>query len=207
MWSKSVSHWVDGFQERPFHFQRHFNYNDKRDEKSEGAWRIYLKTLYSSNSSSTIYGEDGGVDVHDQLRLQSYSVQMTIKFRKWYKQVFLGLIDMVLVNMFIIWRLKARRDGKKEPRHYEFLEDLAISLINITDEELEDVRRSRRYPRARATALKTQKKIRIWTYVDSNRNIRWKGRSTSKELSHLLPERCNTSSHYISLLWLRHCYL
>lgn len=105
----------------------------------------------------------GGVDVHDQLRLQYYSVQQAMRFRKWYKQVFLGLMDMVLVNMFIIWRLKASRDGISEPRHYNFMEDLAIALINITDEEVEDLRRSKRRGRPGSTPFQTPRKVRKTT--------------------------------------------
>jgi Transposase IS4 len=43
----------------------------------------------------------GGVDVHDQLRLQSYSLQMAFRFRKYYKSLFLGFMDMALVNAYI----------------------------------------------------------------------------------------------------------
>ncbi|KAE8894195.1 hypothetical protein PF003_g21703 [Phytophthora fragariae] len=35
----------------------------------------------------------GGVDVHDQLRMQRYSVQLCYKMRKYYKTLFLGLLD------------------------------------------------------------------------------------------------------------------
>ncbi|ETP27546.1 hypothetical protein F442_23177 [Phytophthora nicotianae P10297] len=38
-----------------------------------------------------------GVDVHDQLRLQSYSLQMSTRFTKYYKSLFLGLMDMVML--------------------------------------------------------------------------------------------------------------
>lgn len=36
----------------------------------------------------------GSVDVHDQLRLQRYSLQRAIRFRKYYKSLAPGLIDM-----------------------------------------------------------------------------------------------------------------
>ncbi|KAJ0391884.1 hypothetical protein ATCC90586_003559 [Pythium insidiosum] len=36
----------------------------------------------------------GGVDVHDQLRLQRYSLQRALKFQKYYKSLFLGLADI-----------------------------------------------------------------------------------------------------------------
>lgn len=46
----------------------------------------------------------GGVDVHDQLRLQRYNVQLIYKTRKYYKTLFLRLFDMALVNAFIVFR-------------------------------------------------------------------------------------------------------
>ncbi|KAE9030526.1 hypothetical protein PF005_g814 [Phytophthora fragariae] len=45
-----------------------------------------------------------GVDIHDQLRLQRYSLQQSVRFRKFYKTVFLGLVDMAMVNAFIVYR-------------------------------------------------------------------------------------------------------
>ncbi|POM70938.1 Hypothetical protein PHPALM_12564 [Phytophthora palmivora] len=45
----------------------------------------------------------GGVDNHDQLRLQRYSLQLSVRFRKYYKSLFLGLVDMALVNTYIVY--------------------------------------------------------------------------------------------------------
>jgi hypothetical protein len=42
-----------------------------------------------------------GVDVHDQLRLQRYSIQRAIRMRKYYNTIFLGLVDVAMVNAFI----------------------------------------------------------------------------------------------------------
>ena len=39
--------------------------------------------------------------MHDQLRLQRYSLQTSTKFKKYYKSLFLGFVDMVLVNSYI----------------------------------------------------------------------------------------------------------
>ncbi|EGZ26802.1 hypothetical protein PHYSODRAFT_412093, partial [Phytophthora sojae] len=41
---------------------------------------------------------------HDQLRLQAYSMQRSIRFNKYYKGLFRGLLDMALVNAYIIHR-------------------------------------------------------------------------------------------------------
>ncbi|KAG3108001.1 hypothetical protein PI125_g12206 [Phytophthora idaei] len=46
----------------------------------------------------------GGVDVHDKLRLQRYSLQLSCKFAKYYKTIALGMIDMAITNAFICHR-------------------------------------------------------------------------------------------------------
>ncbi|POM61415.1 hypothetical protein PHPALM_29573 [Phytophthora palmivora] len=38
----------------------------------------------------------GGVDIHDQLRLQRYSLQLSVRFKKYYKAIILGLIDIAI---------------------------------------------------------------------------------------------------------------
>lgn len=43
----------------------------------------------------------GGVDRHDQLQLQRYSLQLQNKLVKYYKSLFFGLIDLAIVNCFV----------------------------------------------------------------------------------------------------------
>ncbi|EGZ13536.1 hypothetical protein PHYSODRAFT_412029, partial [Phytophthora sojae] len=50
----------------------------------------------------------GGVDRHDQLRLQAYSLQLSTRFAK-YKSLFLGLVDMALVNAYIVYKKLCER--------------------------------------------------------------------------------------------------
>uniref|UniRef100_H3H5R1 PiggyBac transposable element-derived protein domain-containing protein n=1 Tax=Phytophthora ramorum TaxID=164328 RepID=H3H5R1_PHYRM len=65
----------------------------------------------------------GGVDVHDQLRLQRYSLQLCIKYKKYYKSLFLGLTDLAIINAYIVYNArraaanlsKAWRDGTLAP--------------------------------------------------------------------------------------------
>ena len=47
----------------------------------------------------------GGVDCHDQLRLHRYSVQKSMRLAKYYKSLFLGIVDMALINGYIIHKL------------------------------------------------------------------------------------------------------
>ncbi|KAG3115865.1 hypothetical protein PI124_g6093 [Phytophthora idaei] len=49
-----------------------------------------------------------GVEVHDQLRLQKYSLQTSTKFNKYHKSLFLGFMDLALVNAYISHKEAAR---------------------------------------------------------------------------------------------------
>ncbi|OWY98377.1 hypothetical protein PHMEG_00030875 [Phytophthora megakarya] len=81
----------------------------------------------------------GGVDVHDQLRLQSYSIQTTFRFQKYYNSLFMGFLDMALKSDLYrlnVAGLRARlkiKDGSAKDRrghvdHYiETLEDQALA--------------------------------------------------------------------------------
>jgi hypothetical protein len=81
----------------------------------------------------------GGVDIHDQLRLQRYSVQMAFVFKKYYKSIFLGFLDIALVNAYIVWKIYAKQQGLPTPPHDVFLESLQKQLLAITEEDLQDM--------------------------------------------------------------------
>ncbi|OWY90330.1 hypothetical protein PHMEG_00041586, partial [Phytophthora megakarya] len=59
----------------------------------------------------------GDVDVHDQLRLQRYSIQKCISLRKYYKQLFLCIVDMAVVNGYIVHRITLKKKGMTPPTH------------------------------------------------------------------------------------------
>ncbi|KAG3198812.1 hypothetical protein PC128_g5767 [Phytophthora cactorum] len=46
----------------------------------------------------------GGVDVYDQLRLQTYSIQTAFRFQKYYKSLFMVFLDLALVNAYIMYK-------------------------------------------------------------------------------------------------------
>ncbi|KAH9137678.1 hypothetical protein AeRB84_017703 [Aphanomyces euteiches] len=66
----------------------------------------------------------GGCDRHDQLRLHSYSLQSSRKFVKYYKDLFLGLVDMAIVNAYIIHKNVSERLHEKPLLHEEFMKEL-----------------------------------------------------------------------------------
>ncbi len=73
----------------------------------------------------------GGVDIHDQLRLQRYSVQMAFIFKKYYKGLFLGLVDIALVNAYIVYKAYEKAQGRAKPKHSKFLEVLHAQLLEL----------------------------------------------------------------------------
>ena len=81
----------------------------------------------------------GGVDIHDQLRLQRYSIQLAFVFQKYYKSIFLGLVDVALVNAYIVWKLYAKSQGLPIPRHKVFLQELQSQLLLIRREDLDEM--------------------------------------------------------------------
>ncbi|KAE9243494.1 hypothetical protein PF004_g6108 [Phytophthora fragariae] len=80
----------------------------------------------------------GGVDIHDQLRLQRYSLQLSVRFRKYYKTIFLGLVDMAIVNAFIVYREGQKQRGEPTADHTEFLRELQAKLLPVTAADLID---------------------------------------------------------------------
>jgi Transposase IS4 len=83
----------------------------------------YEKQLVSCPTSCARYNRKmGGVDKHDQLRLQYYSVQSVFRFKKWFKQTFVGLFDILLTNMFIA------ANGIQKTDHHDFLHKLGRAI-------------------------------------------------------------------------------
>ncbi|ETO84014.1 hypothetical protein F444_02044 [Phytophthora nicotianae P1976] len=76
----------------------------------------------------------GGVDVHDQLRLQTYSVQTAFRFRKYYKGLFLGLFDLALVNAYITHKEASRIRGTNPVKRLEWFKMLHKQLLQVTDD-------------------------------------------------------------------------
>ncbi|KAG4044940.1 hypothetical protein PC123_g19629 [Phytophthora cactorum] len=77
----------------------------------------------------------GGVDVNDQLRMQRYSVQLSYKTRKYYKTLFLRLLDVTFVNAYIVYRHHRKTNVKSPPKHFAFFEELMEQLLAVDSVE------------------------------------------------------------------------
>ena len=129
----------------------------RRKLKSGDSTQIACPTLVDTYNKGM-----GGVDTNDQLRLQRYSLQRgqshatlipetldsptlsraisraaTVQ-KKYYRTLFTGLVDMALVNAYIVKRAVA--DAKSEPRpsHADFLLDLQARLVRVQRDEFRD---------------------------------------------------------------------
>ncbi|KAE9017890.1 hypothetical protein PR003_g20904 [Phytophthora rubi] len=78
----------------------------------------------------------GGVDVHDQLRLHRYSIQKTISLRKYYKQLFLCIVDMAIVNGYIVHRIKRKQNEKNAAYTCRLLTPLTQSSTGASHDQL-----------------------------------------------------------------------
>ncbi|OWZ16488.1 LOW QUALITY PROTEIN: hypothetical protein PHMEG_0009714 [Phytophthora megakarya] len=73
----------------------------------------------------------GGVDVHDQLRLQRYSLRRALRFRKYYKSLVLVLIDLAIVNGYIIHKAYHKNMESRPLTHVKYMIKLHLQLIQL----------------------------------------------------------------------------
>ncbi|KAG3101183.1 hypothetical protein PI124_g11156 [Phytophthora idaei] len=73
----------------------------------------------------------GGVDVHDQLRLQRYSLQRALRFKKYYKSLVLGLIDLAIVNGYIVHKAYHKNKTSKPLTHVKYTIKLHLQFTQL----------------------------------------------------------------------------
>jgi hypothetical protein len=81
----------------------------------------------------------GGADVNNQLRLMRYAIQLSLRFRKYYKTLFFGLVDMAITNAFITHREAFRLMGKQPMRRADFMTLLQNQLLQVKAEDFDEV--------------------------------------------------------------------
>ncbi|GMF49334.1 unnamed protein product [Phytophthora fragariaefolia] len=81
----------------------------------------------------------GGVNIHDQLHLQRYLLQLAVVFRKYYKTIFLRLVDIAIVNANIVYR-EARKQRVEPPvDHAKFLHLLQARMLELPASDFANV--------------------------------------------------------------------
>ncbi|GMF24305.1 unnamed protein product [Phytophthora fragariaefolia] len=74
---------------------------------------------------------EGGVDIHDRLRLQRYSLQIQTWCKKYYKSIFMGLVDVDIVNAYIVLKEAQERSTQQPAYHTEFLLELHAEMLQL----------------------------------------------------------------------------
>ncbi|GMF37790.1 unnamed protein product [Phytophthora fragariaefolia] len=73
----------------------------------------------------------GCVDLHVQLRLQRYSLQRALRFKKYYKSLVLGLIDLAIVNGYIVHKAYHKNKEWYPLTHVKYMIKLHIQLCQL----------------------------------------------------------------------------
>ncbi|POM64621.1 Hypothetical protein PHPALM_19817 [Phytophthora palmivora] len=79
----------------------------------------------------------GGVDVRDQLCLQRYSGQRSITYRKYYKPIFLGLVNLAIIKGFIVYCAYWKNRKIKAMTHLQYMCKLHLQIITLSTDMYE----------------------------------------------------------------------
>ncbi|KAG6617110.1 uncharacterized protein IUM83_04878 [Phytophthora cinnamomi] len=66
-----------------------------------------------------------------ELMCPRYSLQLARHYKKYYKSLFLGLIDIAIINAFITYNARRIIDGKSKVSHVSFLKLLHLELCQL----------------------------------------------------------------------------
>ncbi|GMF19799.1 unnamed protein product [Phytophthora fragariaefolia] len=67
--------------------------------------------------------------------LYRYSIQLCIKCKKYYKGLFLGLVDLAIINSYIIYNAVRTAADLPKLSHVKFLKHLHLELCQLQDED------------------------------------------------------------------------
>ena len=75
----------------------------------------------------------GSVDRNDQMRVHGGGFSQKAHFKKWYKKVYLAIMDCMLLNSHIAWNASSERlarSGRRPLKRYEFFNYVAETFLN-----------------------------------------------------------------------------
>jgi hypothetical protein len=68
-----------------------------------------------------------------------YSLQLAVRFKKYYKSLFIGFVDIAIVNAFIVYKAKQRATNPSaKVSHVKFMKELHTQLVQLDDSDMED---------------------------------------------------------------------
>ncbi|KAG2789086.1 hypothetical protein PC129_g18549 [Phytophthora cactorum] len=68
---------------------------------------------------------------------------MSQRYKKYYKSLFLGLIDLAIINACILYNCRRAADGKPKLLHVQFLKRLHLKLIQLKPDDSNEKLRNR----------------------------------------------------------------
>ncbi|GMF56109.1 unnamed protein product [Phytophthora fragariaefolia] len=147
----------------------------------------------------------GGVDVHDQLRLQRYSIQRALRFRKYYKSLVLGLIDMAIVNGYIMHKAYYKNKTTRPLSHVKYMKKLhmqlcALQAVDMYESNTFGTREPIPAPRGvvptvKDTSAHTMRQIQCWCNADTQPKRR-RGACKACPMLHAEGKRAATSKYF-----------
>lgn len=69
--------------------------------------------------------------------LHRYSLQLAIKYKKYYKSLFLGLVDLAIINAYIIYNARRVADGQRKLSHVKFIKQMHLELCQLRPDDWE----------------------------------------------------------------------
>ncbi|KAG6617587.1 uncharacterized protein IUM83_02426 [Phytophthora cinnamomi] len=78
----------------------------------------------------------GGVDVHDQPGLQRYSLQRALRFKKYYKALVLSLIDVAMVNGYIVHKAYHKNKESRPLTHVKYMIKFHLQLCQLQSTDM-----------------------------------------------------------------------
>ncbi|KAG3009370.1 hypothetical protein PC129_g11375 [Phytophthora cactorum] len=98
------------------------------------------------------------------------STDLTTRFQKYYHSLFLGLLDVVIVNAYIsqCWVLKGKR--RKKNSHYDFLSKLHAALIALTEDVFTNTRQLPRAAEQAHAAVSVSEEHELVQVTDKRQN-------------------------------------
>lgn len=83
------------------------------------------------------YQQDmGSIDRNDQMRMHGGGFSNKAHFKKWYKKVYLAVLDCMMLNSLIAWNMSVselRRSGRRTLKRHEFFQYIAQSLLDYQE--------------------------------------------------------------------------
>lgn len=114
----------------------------------------------------------GGVDRHDQLRLQ-----LTNRFREYYVSLFFGLADLVVVNCFMTYNQYKKDQGSRSIKRADFMIELQQQLLSRTVRDFAEVELLTRT----GTPVMTRKRQRMASAHTTTLTDEWRGEGKSRK--------------------------